>query len=180
MRVKAEPRKLLASVEGFELAELSEPEVCCGFGGLFSVKYPEISERMADDKIADAREDRRGLIGGRRSRLPAASRRTHGAAGQSLRVRHVAEVLADMGDEPALGEHMNQDPRNFMPASHEALADPKLKVALGRLKTHFQRGRTVSTREFSAISKVCANRAAPSAIMRCRGSTRCWNCSKRA
>src|SRR5581483_548035 len=54
MGVKAEPRMLLSSVEGLQMKELAEPEVCCGFGGLFSVKYPEISERMADDKIADA------------------------------------------------------------------------------------------------------------------------------
>ncbi|MGN6147726.1 MAG: (Fe-S)-binding protein, partial [Rhizomicrobium sp.] len=53
MKVKSQPRQLLASVEGFELAELKDPDVCCGFGGLFSVKYPDISERMADDKIAD-------------------------------------------------------------------------------------------------------------------------------
>ncbi|HEX3942451.1 MAG TPA: (Fe-S)-binding protein, partial [Rhizomicrobium sp.] len=48
MHVRAEPRELLASVDGLSLSELKEPEVCCGFGGLFSVKYPEISERMAD------------------------------------------------------------------------------------------------------------------------------------
>ncbi|HUB85273.1 MAG TPA: (Fe-S)-binding protein, partial [Rhizomicrobium sp.] len=53
MKVKSQPRSLLASVDGFQLTELKEPEVCCGFGGLFSVKYPDISERMADDKIAD-------------------------------------------------------------------------------------------------------------------------------
>ncbi|MBU6299427.1 MAG: (Fe-S)-binding protein, partial [Alphaproteobacteria bacterium] len=54
MGVRDEPRQLLSSVEGLTIVELSEPEVCCGFGGLFSVKYPEISERMADDKISDA------------------------------------------------------------------------------------------------------------------------------
>jgi L-lactate dehydrogenase complex protein LldE len=54
MHVSEEPRKLLANVAGLELQELRDREVCCGFGGLFSVKYSEISERMADDKIADA------------------------------------------------------------------------------------------------------------------------------
>ena len=54
MGVKGEPRQLLARVDGLSLNELKEPQVCCGFGGLFSVKYPEISERMADDKIADS------------------------------------------------------------------------------------------------------------------------------
>ncbi len=43
---------------------------------------------------------------------------------------------------------MTQDPRNFTAASHEALADPNLKVALGRLKTHFQLGRTYAAANF--------------------------------
>ncbi|MGZ5936482.1 MAG: (Fe-S)-binding protein, partial [Rhizomicrobium sp.] len=54
MGVIDEPRALLASVDGLTVKELSDTQTCCGFGGLFSVKYPEISERMADDKVADA------------------------------------------------------------------------------------------------------------------------------
>ena len=104
MGVKAEPRKLLASVEGLELAELREPDVCCGFGGLFSVKYPEISERMANDKLADVeRTGAEMLIGpdlGCLLHLAGRMKRE----GKTLRVRHVAEVLADMANEPALGE----------------------------------------------------------------------------
>ncbi len=51
--VKAQPRNLLAAVEGLELRELPGAEICCGFGGTFAVKYPEISDKMASDKIAD-------------------------------------------------------------------------------------------------------------------------------
>jgi L-lactate dehydrogenase complex protein LldF len=43
---------------------------------------------------------------------------------------------------------MTQDPRNFTAASHDALADPQLKIALGRLKTHFQLGRTHAASNF--------------------------------
>jgi L-lactate dehydrogenase complex protein LldF len=43
---------------------------------------------------------------------------------------------------------MNQDPRNFVPASHDALANPNLKLALSRIKTHFQRGRTIATEAY--------------------------------
>jgi L-lactate dehydrogenase complex protein LldE len=104
MGVRDEPRKLLASVEGLELAELKEGQVCCGFGGLFSVKYPEISERMADDKIADAEGTGADtLIGpdlGCLLHLAGRMKRQ----GKTMRVRHVAEVLADMADGPALGE----------------------------------------------------------------------------
>ncbi|HEY4123836.1 MAG TPA: (Fe-S)-binding protein, partial [Rhizomicrobium sp.] len=64
MKVKPQPRQLLASVEGFELTELNDPDVCCGFGGLFSVKYPDISERMADDKIADVQSTGAQLLVG--------------------------------------------------------------------------------------------------------------------
>ena len=104
MRVKAEPRKLLATVEGFELHEIADPEVCCGFGGLFSVKYPEISERMADDKIADAEgTGAELLVGGDLGCLLHLTGRMK-RQGKTMRARHVAEVLADMSNEPALGE----------------------------------------------------------------------------
>ena len=104
MGVKAEPRTLLATVEGLTLEPLKDAEVCCGFGGLFSVKYPEISERMADDKIADATGTGADtLIGpdlGCLLHLAGRMKRQ----GKALRVRHVAEVLADRGEGPALGE----------------------------------------------------------------------------
>lgn len=104
MNVKSEPRKLLASVDGLSLAELKEPEICCGFGGLFSVKYPQISERMADDKIADARATGADtLIGADLGCLLHLAGRMERRE-NTMRVRHVAEVLADMGGGPALGE----------------------------------------------------------------------------
>ncbi len=104
MGVKDEPRALLASVGGLTLNELKDPQTCCGFGGLFSVKYPEISERMADDKIADATATgAQTLIGGDLGCLLHLAGRMK-RQGQTLRVRHAAEVLAGMGGEPALGE----------------------------------------------------------------------------
>ncbi len=103
MGVKAEPRMLLAGVAGLRLKELSEPEVCCGFGGLFSVKYPEISERMADDKIADiGRTGAEMLVGGDLGCLLHLAGRMERKQ-IAMRVRHAAEVLADMHDPP-LGE----------------------------------------------------------------------------
>jgi L-lactate dehydrogenase complex protein LldE len=103
MKVKDEPRQLLNTVEGLQFSDLKEPEVCCGFGGLFSVKYPEISERMADDKIADIRATGADLLVG-----PDLGCLLHLAGrmerqGDPVQVRHIAEVLADMHD-PALGE----------------------------------------------------------------------------
>ena len=51
--VKPQPRRLLASVRGLTLKEMRDPEVCCGFGGTFCVKYPGISTRMVTDKVRD-------------------------------------------------------------------------------------------------------------------------------
>jgi L-lactate dehydrogenase complex protein LldE len=95
MKVRDQPRQLLSSVEGLSISELVDGEVCCGFGGLFSVKYPEISERMADDKIADATATGADmLIGGDLGCLLHLEGRMK-RQGKTMRVRHVAEVLAD-------------------------------------------------------------------------------------
>jgi len=104
MGLHGEPQQLLASVEGLTLLELSESEACCGFGGLFSVKYPEISERMANDKAADALATGADILVG-----PDLGCLLHLAGrlkrqGQKLQVRHAAEILAGMIDTPALGD----------------------------------------------------------------------------
>ena len=92
--LKSEPRRLLARVRGAELVELANAEACCGFGGTFSVKYPEVSVAIVDHKV-DAIEQA-GIdavvsadasclmqIGGRLSRR-----------GSTVRALHLAEVLA--------------------------------------------------------------------------------------
>src|SRR5690242_5598614 len=50
-KIKDAPKRLLSKVKGLELIEMAESETCCGFGGTFSVKFPEISLSMADQKI---------------------------------------------------------------------------------------------------------------------------------
>jgi L-lactate dehydrogenase complex protein LldE len=50
--VDAAPRALLSEVEGLELVELDDEARCCGFGGAFSVKLPDLSSAMAEDKLA--------------------------------------------------------------------------------------------------------------------------------
>ena len=49
--IREQPRQLIANVSGAELVEMKEPERCCGFGGSFAVKYPEISTAMVEDKV---------------------------------------------------------------------------------------------------------------------------------
>jgi L-lactate dehydrogenase complex protein LldE len=53
-KIKEEPRKLLANVEGLELIEMNDVETCCGFGGTFAVKFEPISIAMADQKVEHA------------------------------------------------------------------------------------------------------------------------------
>jgi len=102
--VKDEPRRLLSSVDGLNLCELKEPQVCCGFGGFFSVKYPDVSARMADDKITDAVGTGAGmLVGGDLGCLMHLSGRM-ARRGERIAVRHAAEVMAGFAAEPAIGE----------------------------------------------------------------------------
>jgi L-lactate dehydrogenase complex protein LldE len=54
--IKEEPRKLLANVKGLTLREMRDTDVCCGFGGTFSVKFEPISTAMAEQKITRALE----------------------------------------------------------------------------------------------------------------------------
>jgi L-lactate dehydrogenase complex protein LldE len=103
--VKAQPRALLASVAGLSLTEMAEPEVCCGFGGTFCVKYPEISTRMASDKTRDIAATGADLLlaGDMGCLLNMAGRLSR--EGSKVQVRHVAEVLAGMTDQlPAIGQ----------------------------------------------------------------------------
>ena len=105
--VREQPRHLLSVVDGLELVEMRDAEVCCGFGGTFCVKYPGISGRMVSEKvenIAAAGSDA-VLAGDLGCLLNIAGRL--GREGRSVRVFHVAEVLAGMAErgigEPASG-----------------------------------------------------------------------------
>ena len=102
--VKEQPRQLLGSVKGLDLREMKTPEVCCGFGGTFCVKYPEISNAMVGEKAADiAATGADTLLAGDLGCLMNMAGKLQ-REGSAVRVRHVAEVLAGMGDLPAIGE----------------------------------------------------------------------------
>jgi len=102
--VKAQPRQLLAGVEGLKLVEMKGAEICCGFGGTFCVKYPDISNAMLQDKIADITATGADtlLAGDMGCLLNMAGKLQR--EGSAVKVRHVAEVVAGMADDPAVGE----------------------------------------------------------------------------
>ena len=102
--IKHQPRQLLASVNGLQLTEMNDAEVCCGFGGTFCIKYPEISNRMVADKQANIEASGANtlLAGDLGCLLNMAGKLKR--EGVPVQVRHVAEVLAGQGDDAALGE----------------------------------------------------------------------------
>lgn len=101
--IKGQPRKLLESVRGLQLRELDDAEVCCGFGGTFCVKYPDVSTRMVDNKVGKVEETGAELLlaGDLGCLMNMAGRLRR--KGSTVAVRHVAEVLAGTLDEPPLG-----------------------------------------------------------------------------
>jgi L-lactate dehydrogenase complex protein LldE len=102
--VKLQPRQLLASVAGLELMELPGAEVCCGFGGTFCIKYPEISDKMVSDKATDiAATGAEAVLAGDLGCLLNMAGKLY-RQGRHVEVRHVAEVLAGMtGGVPPIG-----------------------------------------------------------------------------
>ena len=102
--IREQPRRLLATVEGLSLAELPDADVCCGFGGTFCVKYPEISNTMVSEKAAAVEGTGAGtLLAGDLGCLMNMAGKLK-RRGAKVRARHVAEVLADMTDRLAIGE----------------------------------------------------------------------------
>ena len=102
--IKQQPRQLLKSLQGCQFTEMTNTESCCGFGGVFCVKYPAISTRMVNDKITSIQASGADTllaadlgcllnIAGRIKRL-----------GLPIKVFHIAEVLAGMAEGPGIGE----------------------------------------------------------------------------
>ncbi len=102
LQVRDAPRRLLASVDGLTLVELAESEVCCGFGGTFSVKYPDISGAILDAKLRNILATGAScvLAGDLGCLMHIAGRLARERAG--IEARHVAEVLAGMTEVPAI------------------------------------------------------------------------------
>jgi L-lactate dehydrogenase complex protein LldE len=103
MGVKTQPRALLAKVPGLSLREMAEPETCCGFGGTFSIKYGEISARLADNKCGHvAASGADTLVLGDLGCMLNIEGRLRRRGDTKTRVMHVVEVLA--GETPGTGE----------------------------------------------------------------------------
>ena len=104
LKVRKQPRDLLAKVGGLQFKELPDGEPCCGFGGTFCVKFPDISNRMVEDKVANIEATGAGtvLAADMGCLLNIAGKLKR--KGSKVEARHVAEVLAGMAQQPAIGE----------------------------------------------------------------------------
>lgn len=104
LNIREQPRTLLRSVTGLVLNEMTDANACCGFGGTFCVKYPDISNKIVSDKARNiAASKAEILIGGDLGCLLNMSGKLS-RLGVPVKVYHVAEVLAGRLDNPAIGE----------------------------------------------------------------------------
>jgi L-lactate dehydrogenase complex protein LldE len=94
LHIKAGPRKLLANVRGLTLTEMGAAEECCGFGGTFSIKFPEVSGAMARTKIDSIQKTGASTIVSIDSSCLMQLQGVIDRAGLPIRTLHLAEVLA--------------------------------------------------------------------------------------
>ena len=115
-KVGDRPLRLLEAVDGIDLVPLPDAEVCCGFGGTFSMKNYETSTAMLADKVSNVMSTRAEVlcmgdysclmhVGGGLSRL-----------NSGVRIIHLAEILASTKDQPFDGNV------SFAPTAEEATA----------------------------------------------------------
>lgn len=94
LRERDAPRQALADAGGVDLVEMEGSDICCGFGGTFSVNFPEVSGRLGEQKArAAAATGASELVACDLSCLLHITGRAH-RTGIPLRARHIAEVLA--------------------------------------------------------------------------------------
>lgn len=95
--IRDEPKQLLRAVKGLELVPLSDEETCCGFGGIFSVVYPEVSKAMMEAKVANVRASgAQVVVISEPGCLMNVSGGLH-KVGSPVRAMHLIEILASDG-----------------------------------------------------------------------------------
>jgi len=115
------PYRLLKAVDGIDLTPLPDAEVCCGFGGTFSMKNHETSTAMLADKVSHVMSTRAEVlcmgdysclmhVGGGLSRL-----------NSGVRIMHLAEILASTKDRPFSGNV------SFAPAARDVKKEAALR-----------------------------------------------------
>jgi L-lactate dehydrogenase complex protein LldE len=94
LKIKEGPRRLLGNVKGLELREMDIAQECCGFGGTFAVKFPEVSGGMARTKIESIKRTGANTVVSIDSSCLMQLRGALSRAGLPIETMHLAEVLA--------------------------------------------------------------------------------------
>lgn len=94
MHIKEGPRRLLSKVRGLTLREMDVAEECCGFGGTFSIKFPEVSGAMARTKIDSIVRTGASAVVSIDSSCLMQLQGAISRAGLPIRALHLAEILA--------------------------------------------------------------------------------------
>jgi L-lactate dehydrogenase complex protein LldE len=92
--ISSEPRRLLGHVRGLEFIEMDKSHRCCGFGGLFSLKFPHISRELVKEKVADILSSGADAVAGCEISCLMNIERQLKLSGIPLRVLHLGEILA--------------------------------------------------------------------------------------
>ncbi|MGC6390571.1 MAG: (Fe-S)-binding protein [Alphaproteobacteria bacterium] len=105
--VRIEPRELVQSMKNGTVIEHETRDVCCGFGGAFCVKYSDISTTMVEKKCNSLAQTGASVVaaGDMGCLLNIAGRLKKN--GSNMRAYHIAEILAERTDVPAIGEGKN-------------------------------------------------------------------------
>ena len=162
--VRQQPRALLRSIPGLELKEAAQGEVCCGFGGLFCMKYSEISNRMVSEKCdAVTATGAKVLLGGDLGCPHERRANCRGLAPQS-RCGTWRRCSQATSPEPRYAcprtRKMNEAHADFLSRSNQALANPALRQALENIQTHLVEGRRAAVARVPEFEQLRSRAAA--------------------
>ncbi len=93
--ISKEPRELIENVEGIEIQEMKESDSCCGFGGLFSIKFPHISSAILEEKIKNIVESGAQTLVANDCGCLMQIRGAIERKNVKVRAMHIAELLAE-------------------------------------------------------------------------------------
>lgn len=92
--IRQQPRVLIGNIRDAEFIEMKNSEACCGFGGSFSIKYPEISTAILEDKVKNIMDSGADVVVGVDM---SCLMNIHGLLSRkksTVKVMHIAELLA--------------------------------------------------------------------------------------
>ncbi len=92
--IRQQPRKLISNVRDAEFIEMKNSDICCGFGGSFSVKYPQISAAILEDKVKNIIESRADVVVGVDMSCLMNIQGLLSRKKSKVKVMHIAELLA--------------------------------------------------------------------------------------